>query len=42
METEFVQKKSIFYSIFSPLFIAVGYIAAQARKVQNLYEAIKT
>ena len=30
-ETEFLQKKTTFYSIFSALLIAVGYIAAQAR-----------
>ena len=30
-QTEFLQKKTIFYSIFSGLLIAVGYIVAQAR-----------
>ena len=30
-ETESVLKTTIFYSIFSALFISVGYIAAQAR-----------
>ena len=34
--------KTIFYSIFSAFFIAVGYIAAQAWKVQNFSYAIKT
>ena len=34
---EFLLKKTIFYSIFSALFISVGYIAAQAREVQNFY-----
>ena len=41
-KTEFLWKKTIFYSIFSVLLIAIGYIAAQVRKVQNFYEAIKT
>ena len=36
-KTEFLLKKTIFYSIFSVLFVAVGYIAAQARQVQNFY-----
>ena len=36
-KTEFLLKKTIFYSIFSALFISVGYIAAQAREVQNFY-----
>ena len=35
-------KKTIVYSIFCGLFIAVDYIAAQAQKVQNFYCAIKT
>ena len=41
-KTKFVLKKTIVYSIFCGLFIAVGYIAAQAQKVQNFYCAIKT
>ena len=41
-ETESVLKTTIFYSIFSALFISVGYIAAQARQVQNVYYVIKT
>ena len=31
----------MFYSIFSAVFIVVGYMVAQARKVQNFYWAIK-
>ena len=31
METEFLLQNTIFYTIFSALFIAVGYIVAQAR-----------
>ena len=34
-KTESLLKKTMFYGIFSALFIAVGYIAAQARKVRN-------
>ena len=41
-KTKFVLKKTIVYSIFCGLFIAVDYIAAQAQKVQNLYSAIRT
>ena len=31
----------MFYSIFSALFTAVGYIAAQARKVQNFTKQLR-
>ena len=41
-KTTFVLNKTIVYSIFSALFIAVGYIPAQARKMQNFYQVIKT
>ena len=40
-KTEFLLKQTMFYSIFSALFIAVGYLAAQPRKVWNFYEATK-
>ena len=40
-KTKFVLRKQIVYSIFCALFIAIGYIAAQAQKVQNFYYAIR-
>ena len=36
-KTELLLKKTIFCSIFTDSFIAVGYIVAQALKVQNFY-----
>ena len=36
-KTEFLLKKTMFYSIFSALFIVIGYMVAQGRKVQNFY-----
>ena len=35
-KTEFLLRKTIFYCIFSAIFISVGYIAAQARKMRHL------
>ena len=40
-ETEFLLQNKILYNVFSALFIAVGYIVAQARQVQNFYQAIR-
>ena len=41
-KTELPLNKARLYNILSALFIAVGYVAAQAPKVQNFYYAITT
>ena len=39
--TELLLKKTILCSIFGDSFIAIGYTAAQALKVQNFYRDIQ-